>query len=114
MTDTSASQSAPAASAAAPTAIDNAVAAAKDLPDLVSKAQAIDPSLAAALEGKALIASKTPWGTLLAGAIAYFAAKQGFGWDETLCDLLAGAGVLLGSYLMRFISPARITGLLKK
>lgn len=100
--------------AASAIAVNNVIAAAKDLPDLISKAQTVDPSLATALTGKALIASKTPWGTLLAAAIAYLAGKYALGWSESFCELLAGAGVLVGSYLMRFYSPGRITGFFTK
>ncbi len=95
-------------------AVDDAIKAAQSLPDLISKAKQVDPSLSDALEGKALIASKTPWGTLLAAGIAYLASKYALGWDQTVCELLAGAGVLLGSYLMRYISANRITGLFSK
>ncbi len=120
MTDTTTKLVSPATAAAqAPEtrtaiAINDAVATAKNLPDLIQKAHDIDPSLAAAISGKALIASKTPWGTLLAAGVSYLAAKKGLGWDEATCELVAGAGVLVGAYLMRWISPERITGFFTK
>ncbi|MDB5405410.1 MAG: hypothetical protein JWL84_322 [Rhodospirillales bacterium] len=94
-------------------AVDDAVAAAKSLPDLVNKVSVADPSLALALQSKALIASKTPWGTLLATGAAYLSAKYGLGWSESFCELIALGGMLVGSYAMRAISPGRISGLFK-
>ena len=70
--------------------------------------------MAQALSGKALIASKTPWGVLLTALVAYGASKYGVGWSEQTCELVAGAGVLVGSYAMRYLSPGRITGLFGK
>jgi hypothetical protein len=100
---------------AAPTAtalaINDAVAIARNLPELIRHAQAIDPELAAALAGKALIASRTPWGVLLAAALAWGVAKYA-SWDETMTTLVAGLGIVAGGYVMRYISPARITGIL--
>jgi hypothetical protein len=93
--------------------INKAISVAKNLPDLIARAQAVDPSLAAALTGKALIASKTPWGNLLATAIAYIVAKYGLGWSESFDELIAGAALVGMSYIMRLVSPARVTGLFK-
>lgn len=95
------------------TAVNDAVASAKSLPDLAAKVAAIDPSLAAGLQSKALIASKTPWGTLLATGAAYVSAKYGLGWSEGFCELVALGGLVAGSYAMRAISPGRISGLFK-
>lgn len=91
-------------------AVDNAVASARSLPDLVNKVAIIDPSLADALSSKALIASKTPWGTLAGGAITWAAARYGLNWDPGFCALVGGAGVLVASYAMRTISSSRIGG----
>lgn len=91
-------------------AVDNAVASARSLPDLVNKVAIIDPSLADALSSKALIASKTPWGTLAGGIIMWGAAKFALGWSPEFCTLVGGAGVLIASYAMRTISSSRIGG----
>jgi hypothetical protein len=99
-------------SAGTPTTIkDQLIGGAKDLPDLIAKAKTFDPDLAASLTGKALIASKSPWGSLLGGIVTWLAAKEGLGWDETTCNLVAGAGVLVGAYLMRWITKGSITGI---
>lgn len=95
-------------------AVNDAIATARNLPDLIAKARVLDPGLATVLSGEALIASKTPWGVLLTAGVSYAAAKYGLGWDQTTDELVAGLGVLAGAYLMRYISPGRITGLLAK
>ena len=105
---------APNATTGAPTtATDQAIAAARDLPDLINKAALLDPALAAKFTGQALIASRTPWGTLAGALVAWLVSKYGLGWDQATCDLMAGAGVLLGAYLMRTITEHPITGLLR-
>lgn len=87
------------------------IAAAQDVPQLVAGLETVDPAMADAIKGKALLASKTPWGVLLAGVASWAVSHYGLGWNATTTDMMAGAGVLLGSYLMRYISPARITGI---
>lgn len=94
------------------TVSDRVVASAQSLPDLIQKASVSDPALASMFTGKALIASKTPWGTLAGGIVAYVAGRYGFQWDQATCDLVAGAGVLLASFVMRYISPLPVTGIL--
>lgn len=89
---------------------DMAVAQAKSIPDLIAKAKVLDPGLAAALTPKALIASKSPAGTLLAGGLAFVAGRYGLGWDEVTCDMLAGLAVLLGGYVMRYVTKSPIGG----
>lgn len=95
-------------------ALNDAVATATSLPDLVDKASTIDPALAAALAGKALLASKTPWGVLLTSGIVMIVSKYGLGWNEHFCELLSGVTILGASYAMRYWSPGRITGIFKK
>lgn len=90
-------------------AVDTAVADAKNLPQLVSTLQTVDPVLAEQFTGKALLASKSPWGTLLAAVVAYGASRFGLGWDHDTCALVAGAGLLLGAYVMRALTKAPIT-----
>lgn len=93
-------------------AVNTAVADAKNLPELVSNLQVVAPQLAAPFFGKALLASKSPWGTLAAGLVSYTASKYGFGWPPELCAAVAGGGVLLGSYAMRLFTKQPITSLL--
>lgn len=88
------------------------VAAANSLPDLISKAETFDPDLAEQLRGKALIASKTPWGTVLGGIIAWVVAHYGLNVDPGTQTVIAGLGVLAASYIMRYITKGPVTGVL--
>ncbi len=93
---------------------DDVIAAATDLQGLVNGMKAVDPTLAASLVEKPLAQSKTPWGTLLAGVVTWVSAKYGFGWSPEMCAVVGGAGVLVGSYLMRAISTGPISGIFTK
>ena len=94
------------------TAVNEAIAAAKSLPNLIANLYALDPALAAQLESKPLLASKSPWGTLAAGVVAWLSSRYGFGFDETTCGLVSGVAVLLGSYAMRAITKQPVVGVL--
>ncbi len=96
-----------------PTPADEAVAAAKDVPDLVAKLKAADPALAAQIEGKALLTSKTPWGTLACAVAAYASTRWGLGWDQSTDALISGGALVIGSYVMRYITSVPISGLLR-
>lgn len=94
--------------------VNAAISAAKDLPDLVNRLQVADPGLATQLEGKALATSKTPIGTFLIPALVWVSARYGLGWDATLCSEIAGALVLIGTYVMRYVTTSPIAGLFSK
>ena len=81
---------------------------ATDVPDAIKALTPLDPDLAP----KALIASKSPWGTLAVSAVVWLSAKYGLGWDEGTCAVVGGGAVLLGSFVMRYITTARIGGVL--
>lgn len=104
------------------------VAAAKSLPDLITMAQTAAPDLAAAFIGKALIASKTPWGVLAGAGVSWLVAHYGLActaaaaagagcWTPDTINTVTGAATLFGawvaSYVMRYLSPLPITGILK-
>ena len=96
-----------------PALLNQAVADAQSLPDLITKTQAIDPALAKSLEGKSLLASKSPWGTILLAIIGWLVSRYGLGWPPDVQALVSGACVLAGSYAMRYVTSARITGLFR-
>lgn len=96
------------------TVTDQVIADAKDLPSLVDGLKAVDPALAEQFTGKALLASKSPWGTLLAGAVTWLAGRYGLGWPPEVCALLGGAGVLAGAFVMRAVTKSPISGLFTK
>ena len=109
-------------------AINDAVKAAQNLPDLVAKVQTLDPAFADAITGKALAASKSPWGTLLCSAVAWLAAKYGLTctaaaaaatscWSADTVNLVGGlaamGGAVVGAYIMRAFTRGPITGVVK-
>lgn len=87
------------------------VADAKNLPDLVKKLEVVQPDLAQSIEGKSLIASTTPWGTIAAGVVGWLVARYGLGWSPEFQALVAGFAVVAGSYGMRWISTGPIRGI---
>lgn len=91
--------------------VDIAVSDARSLTDLIEKFKAIDPDLATQLTGKALIASKTPWGVLGAAVLGWLVSRYGLGWSEATTSLIDGLIVLGASYGMRYITTAPITSL---
>lgn len=92
---------------------DQIISQANSLPDLVSKAQAFDPAVAAALTPKALIASKTPIGIMVTYGVTWLASKYALDWDPNFCALAAGLGVLAASYVMRYVTTSPIAGIFK-
>ena len=105
---------------------DQIIAGAKSAPELLAVAQIVDPAMAASLTPKALIASKTPWGTLACSAIGWLVTKYGMActsavatkcWTPEDVNLAAGLvamlGAVVGSYLMRFVSSSPIAGVFK-
>ena len=95
-------------------AVNAAVAGASSLPALVANVRAIDPALATQLEAKPIAMSKSPWGTLAVAGAAWASAKFGFGWDAATDDLVGGAGLLIGAYLMRWVTNQPIAGWFKR
>lgn len=87
---------------------DQIIASAHSLPDLVAKAEVLDPALAAKLKGRATIASATPVGALIGGAVGLIAARYGLGLDVETVNLISGALVLAGGYVAHWVQ-ARFT-----
>lgn len=94
--------------------VNRAIAAAADLPDLLGKLKVASPPAYAQLTGKPLIEAKTPIGTAAVSLVAFLAAKYGLGWDADTCAIIGGAGVIVGSYLMRSISSVPIYGIFRR
>lgn len=82
---------------------DRIVASANSLPDLVAKAETFDPALAAKLKGQAAIASATPVGALVGGAIGMIVTRYGLGWDAATVNMVSGMLVLAGGYVTHWI-----------
>lgn len=104
----------PVTAAATTPAVNAAIQNARDLPGLVVALQTASPQLAEQIEGKPLAATKTPLGTFVVPVVVWVATKYGLGWDQTTCDLVAGALVLIGTYVMRYVTTSPISGLFSK
>src|SRR5580658_3740546 len=87
-----------------------AVRAAQDMPALVANLRTVNPDLAQQIEGKALIASKSPWGTLACSAVGFLAAKYGLTctvasaaaancWTPDTVNLIGGAAAMAGAFI---------------
>lgn len=96
-----------------PKLVDSAVAHAKSLPELIRYFQTVAPDLATAMNGKALIASKSPWGVLLSTGATWAVTHYGLGWDQDTTAMASGGVLMAASYVMRYISSGRITGIIK-
>lgn len=94
-----------------PTARDNILAAAKDVPDAIRLATAADPQLADFLQGKALTQSWTVWVTILTPIVTGLATHYALGWDKDTCAEVAAGLTSLAAIIMRKISSTPITGI---
>jgi len=92
---------------------DQVIAQAKDLPDLIQKASALDPDLAAKFTGKSLLASKTFYGSILVIVVTEVARRYSLGWDPNTVDIVAGLIDLAALSGLRFASEHPITGLFR-
>jgi len=94
----------------APTTRDRIIGDARNAPELLAQAQKFDPAIAAALTGKALIASKTIWGTLATMGISWTVTKYGLGWSDQTDAYVSGLLVMAATAALRDITMTPITG----
>jgi hypothetical protein len=92
--------------------VNAAIRAAQGLPSLIANLTMVDPALAQQLETKPLVASKTVWGTSLAGPISWASARYGLGWGADTSALVAGIVVTGASILFRLMTKQPIAGVL--
>ena len=92
--------------------IDLAIQEAKNLPDLIAKLERIDPVLAQQFTGKALLASRSPWGVLVSAIIGWLVTHYGLGWSDDIVAIVDGLIILASSYGMRYITRAPITSVM--
>ena len=85
-----------------PTARDQLVADAKDLPGLIAAAQAADPTLFKMLTGNG---TKSVWYAPVASAVAAVAAHFGLGWDADTCGAIAGVVLFAGTAMVHWLAP---------
>jgi len=93
---------------------DELVKGAQNLPELISLANQYDPELAQALQGKALIASKSVWGTAGTLVVSWIVTKYGLGWSPDTSAEVTGLLVLVVTGLLRIVTSGTITGIFKK
>ena len=82
---------------------DTVIADAKSLPDLLQKASVLDPTLAAALNAKAVGASLTPLGGVVGMIISGVVSHYGLGWSDDVTKIIAGSFVVIGGYLTHWV-----------
>lgn len=93
-------------------AIDAAIAQSNSKPELIGHLERAGAGdVAESLEGKALIAARSPWGVLIAYAIGALLGRYGLNLEPEHTQILAGAFVLVGGFGMRLITRAPITGI---
>lgn len=100
--------------AISPTGRDQLIKEAQSLPDLISRAQALDPDLAKSLTGKALVASKTIWGNAIALIVSWCVTRYGLGWDDNTCALVTGIIVMGATAALRYVTSGPIHSVLPK
>lgn len=92
--------------------VNDAVATANDLPALVAKLNAVDPTLATQITGKAAIYSKTPWGVAACMVLSWLVSHYGFALDADTIALIVGLAGFGGSMIMRWFANAPLTSVL--
>lgn len=89
---------------------DRIIASAVSLPDLIAKAETLDPAMANKLKGQATAASATPVGALVGGAVGLVVTRYGLGWDAATVNLVSGTLILVGGYIAHWVQ-ARVTSI---
>lgn len=92
---------------------DTIIGEAKNLPDLIAKAETADPALARQLTGKSLFAAKSPPFIVIASVLAWASSKWGLGWDESVVDTITLCVGVIAAYVMRYVTDTPITSILK-
>lgn len=93
-------------------AIDAAIAQSNSKPELIGHLERAGAGdVAESIEGKALIAARSPWGVIIFYIIGVLLGKYGIALSPEHTQILAGAFVLVGGYVMRIITHAPITGI---
>lgn len=86
-----------------PSTRDKLIADADNLPDLIARAQTIDPELFDRLNGKAMAASATAPGVFAVWLVTTLATNLGTNWTAATDQEIAGALVLLVGYAMHWL-----------
>lgn len=96
------------------TKTDQVLAFGRDLPDMLGKAEVLDPATAAKWTGKALLASKTFWGSIGVIVLSAIVKRYSLGWDQNFIDTVVGLADLAALAALRKVSSLPITGIFTK
>ncbi len=93
--------------------VDSAISVSHSKAELVGHLEREDEvaDVAESLEGKALLASRSPWITVLAGAVGFLIAYHTLHFGYWGTGLVTIVSALLGGYVIRASTRAPITGL---
>ena len=95
--------------------IDSAISVSHSRAELVGhlEGEAEVSDVAKSLEGKALLASKSPWITVLAGAVGFLIAYHTLHFGYWGTGLVTIVSALFGGYIVRVSTRAPITGIIR-
>ena len=95
--------------------IDSAISVSHSRAELVGhlEGEADVSDVAKSLEGKALLASKSPWITVLAGAVGFLIAYHTLHFGYWGTGLVTTVSALFGGYIVRVSTRAPITGIIR-
>lgn len=93
---------------------DQIIKDAQSAPDLIEKAKMLDPALAKALTGKALVASKSVWGNAAALIVSWMVTRYGLQWDDDTCALVTGLITMAVTIGVRALTSQPIDSVLPK
>jgi hypothetical protein len=91
----------------------NLIRQARSVPDLIQKAERVDPDFATLLAGKALVSTRSPAGVAIAAVVTWAAGKYGLGWDASTVDTVTLVVLVVAAYAMRLITYAPISGIVR-
>ena len=92
-------------------AVTSAISAAQGLPSLIANLEAVQPGLAAQLETKPLLYSKSIYAPPLAYALTLASTHFALGWDDATSMLVTGAILFVVSAAVRAVTKQPIAGI---
>ena len=94
--------------------VDSAIANSQSKAELIGHLERTGANdVAESLEGKALLKSRSPWGTLFCGIFGFVATRYGLHLGDTAVTILSGLAVLVGGFAMRVVTHQPISGLVR-
>jgi hypothetical protein len=84
-------------------AVDGAIKAAVNAPDLLAKVEVVSPTFAAKLTGTVASVHSAPWGGAAIAAVAWASSYFGFGWSSDFDAAVVAAGFMAGAYAVPYV-----------